>query len=77
MKNQRAILGIQLPCDEYGNPREFFTKGPHKNCTRIEAIAKPGEYSFLPYVRVWENDKPIAEVSQHKLEWLLFDEEEP
>lgn len=41
--------------------------------TRIEATYKSGEYSHIPYVRVWQGDKPLAEFCQHKIVGVYFD----
>lgn len=43
--------------------------------TRIEKTVKAGEYSYIPYVRVWKGDKVLAEHCQHKLNSVVFMDE--
>lgn len=40
--------------------------------TRIEATSKTGEFSHIPYVRVWKGDQPFAEFCQHKIIGVYF-----
>ena len=40
--------------------------------TQIEATFKPGEYSNIPYVRVWRGESCVCEMNQHKLTGLWF-----
>lgn len=40
--------------------------------TRIEACMKNGEYSNIPYLRVWSGDRCIAEFSQHRVAGVFF-----
>lgn len=49
----------------------MITAGKH-GCTRLEKTAKPGEHSFIPYVRVWRGDTVAAEFCQHKLVGVVF-----
>lgn len=45
--------------------------------TRIEACIKPGMYSNIPYVRVWQGEECIAEFCQHHIIGVYFGEPEP
>lgn len=65
----QTILATQLPSDEFGNPLDYIVG---RNCTRIEACEKNGEYCILPYLRIWLNDICIAEFSQHKASYVRF-----
>jgi hypothetical protein len=40
--------------------------------TRIEAFTKSGMYADIPYVRVWKDDEPFAEMCQHNLQGVYF-----
>jgi len=40
--------------------------------TRIEACQKSGEYSHIPYLRVWAGDVCLAEFCQHKVFGVYF-----
>ena len=40
--------------------------------TRIEACKKCGEYSHIPYLRIWSGDRCIAEFSQHHVAGVFF-----
>lgn len=40
--------------------------------TKIEACAKSGMYSHIPYVRVWKNDVCVGEWCQHNILGLYF-----
>ena len=40
--------------------------------TPIEACEKPGEYSMIPYIRVWRGDSCDMEIPQHKLSYVQF-----
>ena len=42
--------------------------------TRIEKTAKPGEYGWIPYVRVWAGDRVLSEHSQHQIAGVYFKE---
>lgn len=44
-----------------------------RGVTRIEATWKDGLHSHLPYVRVWNGEKAIAEFCQHLLAGVYFD----
>lgn len=57
--------------DVHGN-RVAFTVG-QMGVTRIEAIKKPREYSYVPYVRISAGDNPIAEFCHHRLVGLYFE----
>lgn len=50
---------------------EIYRVG-YDNVTRIEACEKPGEYSMLPYIRVWRGDECAAEFMQHRLVGVYF-----
>jgi hypothetical protein len=67
---EQAIHSIQVPCDFYGNPIDYVVG--RAGVTRIEACMKPGEYCYIPYVRVWAGDTAIGEFCQHKLSGLWF-----
>lgn len=67
---EQEIQLIQVPCDQHGNPIEYLVG--RGGVTRIEACTKPGEYCYIPYVRVWAGDKAIGEFCQHKLSGLWF-----
>jgi hypothetical protein len=45
---------------------ETYTIGKF-GVTKIEQFTKPGEYCFLPYVRVWRGGDLIAEFCQHRI----------
>lgn len=40
--------------------------------THIEPCKKPGEYAYIPYVRVWKGDVCIAEFCQHRIVGVYF-----
>ncbi len=40
--------------------------------TRIEACHKSGLHADIPYVRVWENEKCVAEFCQHNIVGVYF-----
>ncbi len=42
------------------------------NCTRIEATTKSGMYADVPYIRVWRDEKAIAEFCQHHVAGVYF-----
>lgn len=65
----QEIIATQLPCDEHGNPIDYVVG---RNCTVIEACSKSGEYSDIPYLRVWLGKRCVAEFSQHKASFVLF-----
>lgn len=44
----------------------------YSNVTRIEATEKSGEYSFIPYIRVWADNVAVAEFCQHKCIGIWF-----
>jgi hypothetical protein len=68
MPNQ-DIIAVQLPCDESGNPADYIVG---KNCTHIEALTMDGEYSAIPYIRVWNGNEALLELSQHKASFVRF-----
>ena len=35
--------------------------------TRIEACTKSGMFADIPYIRIWNNDKCLAEYCQHHI----------
>lgn len=45
---------------------EYYRVG-RNGVTRIEKVAKNGEFCHLPYVRIWVGDQPFAEFGQHKV----------
>lgn len=51
---------------------EFVIKIGEGQVTKIEATEKSGEYSNIPYIRVWKGDVAMAEFSQHKLSGVFF-----
>ncbi len=40
--------------------------------TRIEPCLKSGEYSNIPYLRIWSGDRCVAEFCQHKVAAVHF-----
>lgn len=50
---ERSIEGIRFDVGKHG-------------ITRIEPIAKCGEYSHIPYFRVWRGNSVVGEFCQHK-----------
>lgn len=60
----------QIIYTDYLGNEHTFTEGV--TCTRIEATYKSGEYSNIPYVRVWDGDHALAEFCQHKLLGVFF-----
>ncbi len=40
--------------------------------TRIEACAKPGLHCDIPYIRVWADDRCLAEFCQHNIVGVYF-----
>ncbi len=62
---------IHMICymDSRGNPHEF-TVGC--GCTEIRELEESGEYSFVPWVEVWNGDKLLFRASQHKLEHIVY-----
>lgn len=49
----------------------YFRVG-YGGVTRIEACTKPGLHCDIPYVRVWEGEKPAAEFCQHNIIGVYF-----
>lgn len=66
---KQDILSVQLSHDEYGNPLDYIVG---RNCSRIEATEKNGEYCMIPYLRVWDGERCLAEFSQHKANHIRF-----
>ncbi len=64
------IIATQLPCDQGGNPIDY--RVGERGVTHIEPCSKSGEYSDIPYLRVWAGKKCLAEFSQHKASFVLF-----
>lgn len=69
---RQAIAATQVSCDENGNPMDYIVG---RNCTRIEPTLKDGEYSRIPYLRVWSGDTCLAEFNQHKATFVRFSPE--
>lgn len=65
-----AIQSILVPCEHHGNPESWIVG--QMGVTRIEQIGKDGEYSRIPWVRVWAGDKLLAEFNEHKLAGIYF-----
>lgn len=65
------INEIVIGYDLNGDVIDYFRVG-NKGVTRIEATTKPGEYSHIPYIRVWKGDTVMAEFCQHKLAGVYF-----
>ena len=42
--------------------------------TRIEACQKSGLHANIPYVRVWADDRCVAEFCQHQIVGVYFDD---
>jgi len=68
--SEPIIQSILVPCDHHGNPESWIVG--QMGVTRIEQIAKDGEYACIPWVRVWCGDKPVAEFCEHKLAGIYF-----
>lgn len=51
------------------------TYGIAYNCSRIEPTAKGGEHCDIPYIRVWDGEKCLAEFCQHSLAGVYFSDE--
>lgn len=51
-----------------------YTVG-RNNVTRIEACQKSGQYSNIPYVRVWAGDLCLAEFCQHNIVGVYFEQQ--
>ena len=62
-ENQEIIL-VELGDECY--------KVGHFGVTKIEQTVKSGEYSYIPYVRVWRGDEVLAEIPQHKTTCVIF-----
>lgn len=63
------ISGIQI--DTIADVQQAYYVGVG-GVTRIEAFTKSGMHADIPYVRVWANDKPIAEFCQHQIVGVYF-----
>lgn len=57
------IAGIQLADRSY-------LRG--SSAHHIERFSMPGEYSFIPWIRVHDYNRPIFEISAHKCEGIWF-----
>jgi hypothetical protein len=69
LKNRPPIRMICLITGD-GNPHEF-TVG--SNATEIREVEEPGEYSFVPWVEVYNGDILVARINQHKLEHIFYE----
>lgn len=47
-----------------------------KGVTRIEACTKEGQYSDIPYLRVWSGDSCVGEFCQHNILAVNFKQPE-
>jgi hypothetical protein len=52
--------------------REVYQVG-HAGVTKIEATVKSGEYSHIPYIRVWKGEFAHSEFCQHGLVGVYFE----
>lgn len=66
---QQAIYAIDI--DTIPGIEGNYTIG-RNGVTRIEACQKSGQYSHIPYVRVWAGDTCIAEFCQHNIVGVYF-----
>ena len=71
-KIQQVISSTQVLGDEHGNPMDYIVG---QNCSNIEAIYRDGEYSAIPYIRVWKDGLCLAEFNQHKATFVRFSPE--
>lgn len=70
---KQPIVRIVVSKNSDGDDWDFHTVGKH-GITRIEACIKSGEYSNIPYLRVWAGDSCVAEFCQHKIAGVYFGE---
>ena len=69
----QPIIEIVISKDTDGEDFDYYKVGLH-GVTHIEACLKSGEYSDIPYLRVWAGDRCIAEFCQHKIVGVYFGE---
>lgn len=65
----QPIRGIDLPNDD-GRIRNYAVGV--NGVTRIEACEKSGQYSHIPYIRVWKGDACEGEFCQHNIVGVYF-----
>ena len=52
-----------------GNPHQFVVG---RNATEIRETEESSEYTFVPWVEVWDGEFLCARFNQHKLERILY-----
>lgn len=74
---QQPILSVVVTQDDYQHQAQgcAYCVG-RGGVTRIEACQKNGEYTHIPYIRVWADEKCLAEFCQHNIVGVFFDEAE-
>ena len=73
MMTVAAKIDQHIECIAFQSPdgiEEFVVDG--ERVTLIEEVELPGEYSMIPYIRVWRNETCIAEFNKHKLQYILY-----
>jgi hypothetical protein len=69
MINRPPIKMIGYTDNEGGYPHTF-TVG--RDCSAILEVEESGEYSFIPWVEVWQDEKLLARFNQHKLDEIHY-----
>ena len=41
-------------------------------CTEIREVEESGEYTFIPWVEVWNGEKLLFRANQHTLERIIY-----
>ncbi len=68
---QQPIKAVQI--DTIPGVESEYVVG-RSGVTRIEACQKSGLHADIPYVRVWAGDVCLAELCQHNIVGVYFDE---
>lgn len=68
---------VKFTYDEIGegNPFVVCVGGGEPKVTKIEQTYKAGEYSHIPYIRVWASEICLMEICQHKVHAIYFESE--
>lgn len=84
MSDQR-IIAVQVSADhggQHGRGYRIFGDGldvaelrPHlQPATNIERVSKPGPYSDIPYIEVWNGDSLVAVFCQHSIVGVYYEQ---